>query len=166
MVPLLPIQERIVADCPARFRVLLYRRFMMRLSRQVAASRRCKALVTGESLGQVASQTIENLAAVESVLDMPVLRPLISLDKQEIITIGRRAGTYEISIRPHFDCCSFLVPEHPATRANPADLDRAERNLDIEALVAEAVRDCEIVAVDSPASWSEIPTPFADGSAP
>ena len=163
MIPLLPIQERIVAECPARYRVLLYRRYMMRLSRQVATSRRCHALVTGESLGQVASQTIENLAAVESVAAMPVLRPLISFDKQQIVDVGRRAGTYEISIRPQVDCCSFLVPEHPATRAHAEDLDHAEMALDEATLIADALRDTETTIVEKPVPWSEIPTPWCDG---
>ena len=140
MVPLLPIQEQIAARCPAELRVLLYRRFMLRLAEEAARRLRSDALVTGESLGQVASQTIENMRAVESVATMPVLRPLIGLDKPEIITIARRMGTYETSILPHFDCCSFLLPDKPATNRPASELDDAEAALDVETLVADATR--------------------------
>ncbi len=157
MVPLLPIQEKIVSACPARFRVLLYRRFMVRISERLAGRFKSRALVTGESLGQVASQTIENLAAVESVSNRPILRPLISFDKQEIINIGRVTGTFEISIRPHFDCCSFLLPEHPATRSTAQELEEAESALDIDDLVREALRGTEILVINTPAPWEETP---------
>ncbi len=159
MVPLLPIQEQVVAQCPPALRVLLYRRFMVRLAVRVAWRWRARALVTGESLGQVASQTIENMAAVEAVCPMPVLRPLIGLDKEEIISRARRFGTYEISILPHFDCCSFLVPRHPETKASPAQLEEAESALDVEALVKDALRGTEIVKVAKPVPWERIPLP-------
>jgi len=159
MVPLLPIQEAIVARCPQALRVLLYRRFMLRISEAFADRLRGLALVTGESLGQVASQTIENLTAVEAVASRPVLRPLIGLDKQEIISIARRIGTFEISILPHFDCCSFLAPEHPATSARADALDVAEDALDVAELVATAVREAEITKIKDAAPWEEIPAP-------
>ena len=159
MVPLLPIQELIVARCPARLRVLLYRRFMVRIARRMAARFKAGALVTGESLGQVASQTIENLAAVEAISDLPVFRPLVTMDKQEIIDIARTIGTFEISILPHFDCCSFLVPEHPATRSNDGELTAAEKTLDVEQLVSDALEGTEIIEIDDPAPWTAIPVP-------
>ena len=159
MVPLLPIQEAIVARCPEGLRVLLYRRFMLRIAEAFAGKLRGLALVTGESLGQVASQTIENLTAVEAAASRPVLRPLIGLDKQEIISIARRIGTFEISILPHFDCCSFLVPEHPATSARADELDVAEDALDVATLVATAVRGAEIIKIKDAAPWEEIPAP-------
>jgi thiamine biosynthesis protein ThiI len=159
MVPLLPIQERIVADCPVELRVLLYRRFMLRLAGKLAFRLKARAMVTGESLGQVASQTVENLGAVEAVATQPVLRPLIGLDKLEIIALARRAGTYEISIQPHFDCCSFLVPERPATRSTAADLEAAEQALAVEELVDQALDATEISRMDETASWEEIPIP-------
>ncbi len=159
MVPLLPIQEAVVAECPPALRVLLYRRFMMRLATRSARRWRSKALVTGESLGQVASQTIENMAAVEKVSPFPVLRPLVGLDKEEIIARARRFGTYDISILPHFDCCSFLVPKHPETKAHPGQLEAAESALDVDALVADAIRETEIVKVKEPAPWNVIPIP-------
>jgi thiamine biosynthesis protein ThiI len=159
MVPLLPIQEQIVANCPARLRVLLYRRFMVRISQRLASRFKARALVTGESLGQVASQTIENLAAVQAIAKIPVFRPLITLDKQEIINTARRMGSFETSILPHFDCCSFLVPERPATRSNMGELAKAEEALDIDSLVSEALAGVELTTIDEPAPWSEIPVP-------
>jgi thiamine biosynthesis protein ThiI len=159
MVPLLPIQEEIAARCPAELRILLYRRFMVRLAEVAAGRLRSDALITGESLGQVASQTIQNLRAVESVSTMPVLRPLIGLDKPEIIDIARRIGTYETSILPHFDCCSFLMPDKPATKSTPAELDRAEDALDIEALVTQAIDSAELRTIDQPVGWDGIPLP-------
>lgn len=166
MVPLLPIQERIVADCPTKLRVLLYRRFMVRLAERLSFRFKARALVTGESLGQVASQTIENLAAVEAAAAVPMIRPLISLDKQEIITVARRIGTFEVSILPHFDCCSFLVPEHPATRSSHQELAEAEEALDVDDLVARAIRDTEITTIDTPAPWEAIPIPKGIEAAP
>ena len=159
MVPLLPIQEEIAALCPAELRVLLYRRFMLRLAEATAQRMRSDALITGESLGQVASQTIQNLRAVESVVTLPVLRPLIGLDKPEIIAISRRIGTYETSITPHFDCCSFLLPDKPATRSTARELDEAEGVLDIEALVSEASTTAELRSIEEPVAWHEIPLP-------
>jgi len=159
MVPLLPIQEAIAAHCPAEFRVLLYRRFMLRLAESAARRFKSDALVTGEALGQVASQTIQNLRAVEAVATLPVLRPLISLDKPEIIDRARRIGTYETSILPHFDCCSFLLPDKPATRSTAAELAEAETALDLQSLIEEALGGCEIRKIDTPVAWSEIPVP-------
>ena len=159
MVPLLPIQEKIVAACPARLRVLLYRRFMVRISQRIAWRFKAPALVTGESLGQVASQTIENLSAVEAIATLPVFRPLIALDKQEIINTARRMGSFETSILPHFDCCSFLVPERPATKSNDRELSQAEELLDVDALVSEALQGVEIITIDEPVPWTEIPIP-------
>jgi len=157
--PLLPVQEAIAANCPAEMRVLLYRRFMIRLAEAMARRFSSDALVTGESLGQVASQTIQNLRAVESVATMPVLRPLIGLDKPEIITLARRLGTYETSILPHFDCCSFLLPERPATRSTATGLERAEASLDVEALIAQALDDTEVKRIDEPVPWDQMPLP-------
>jgi len=159
MAPLLPIQEKIAARCPAGVRVLLYRRFMIRLAGAIGRRFKSDALVTGESLGQVASQTIQNLRAVESVATLPVLRPLIGLDKPEIINLARRMGSYETSILPHFDCCSFLLPDRPATRSTAAELDRAEAELDVKDLVARALDATEIKRVEEPVPWDEIPLP-------
>ena len=159
MVPLLEIQEQIAARCPAPLRVLLYRRFMLGLAERVARRFKARALVTGESLGQVASQTIENIAAVEAVSSLPVLRPLIGLDKQQIINIAKMAGTYELSILPHFDCCSFLMPENPATKSFADELDAAEAVLNVTTLVNDALERTEIHRIKEVAAWEEIPIP-------
>jgi thiamine biosynthesis protein ThiI len=157
MVPLLPIQEQIAARCPADLRVLLYRRFMLRLAEHAARRFRSDAVITGESLGQVASQTIQNIRAVQAVATFPVVRPLISLDKAEIIDRARRIGTYETSILPHFDCCSFLLPDKPATRSTASELEDSETALDSPALVEEALDGVEVRKIDTPVPWSEIP---------
>jgi len=159
MAPLLPIQKEIVEHCPESLRILLYRRFMLRLAERLAGRFGARALITGESLGQVASQTIDNLAAVEAVASRPVLRPLIGLDKQEIISLARRCGTYETSILPHIDCCTYFVPDRPETRADAATLEEAESVLDVEALLDRALEDTEIVHVTEQASWGTIPPP-------
>jgi len=159
MVPLLPIQREIVERCPESLRILLYRRFMLRLAERLAGRFGARALITGESLGQVASQTIENLAAVEAVASLPLLRPLIGLDKQEIISLARRTGTYETSILPHFDCCTYFVPDRPETRAGTASLDEAESVLDVAALADRALNDTEILNVTGLAPWNTIPPP-------
>ncbi len=159
MVPLLEIQEQIAARCPASLRVLLYRRFMLGLSERVARRFKGRALITGESLGQVASQTIENMAAVEAVASLPVLRPLIGLDKQQIINIARMAGTFELSIQPHFDCCSFLMPENPATKSHADELHAAEAQLDVTTLVNDALERTEVFRINDVAAWEEIPIP-------
>jgi len=159
MVPLLDIQEQIAARCPASLRVLLYRRFMFRLAQRAARRFNARALVTGESLGQVASQTIENMAAIEAVTSLPVLRPLIGLDKQQIINIARMAGSFELSIMPHFDCCSFLMPENPATKSFADELDSAEAALDIDSLLADALERTEVFRIKDAVAWEEIPIP-------
>jgi thiamine biosynthesis protein ThiI len=159
MVPLLAIQEQIAARCPAPLRVLLYRRFMLCLAERIARRFKARALVTGESLGQVASQTIENLAAVEAVASMPVLRPLIGMDKIQIIDLARSAGTFELSIQPHTDCCSFLLPDQPATKSHARELDAAEALLAVTELVDDALERTEVHRIADAAAWEEIPIP-------
>jgi len=142
LVPFAELQRRIVAACPEPYRVLLYRRFMMRAAEALAGREGALALVTGESLGQVASQTLQNLASIEAAVSLPVLRPLVGYDKQEIVREAERIGTFETSIGPHDDCCGFLMPRNPATRARPADLLAAESPFEtareVEALLAAA----------------------------
>jgi len=159
VVPLLPIQELVVARCAPGVRVLLYRRFMMRIAERWARRFKGRALVTGESLGQVASQTVENLAAVDAVAGLPVLRPLIGFDKEEIVTVGRRTGTYDVSIEPHMDCCSFLLPDRPATRSSAEALEAEEEALDVDGLVADAMRTTEVRKIADAAGWDGIPAP-------
>ncbi len=143
LIPFAELQQIIVTETPAPFRVLLYRRMMTRIAQRVAALVDAEALVTGESLAQVASQTLSNLRAIEAIADIPILRPLIGDDKADIIEKAQQIGTFEISIQPHQDCCSLFVPKHPATRASQADLDKAEEGLDIETLVESAMNGLE-----------------------
>lgn len=139
------IQRQIVTVVPRPFRVVLYRRMMLRIAAALAERLRAGALVTGESLGQVASQTLENLATIEDAVRMLVLRPLIGMDKNEIRAQAEAMGTYEISIQPDQDCCQLFVPAEPATRMRVPEACRAESLLDISALVAAALRDVETV---------------------
>jgi len=135
LIPFGEIQRQIVSSVTRPLRVILYRRMMLRIAEQVARREKCQALVTGESLAQVASQTLENMAVIQQAAQLPVLRPLVGMDKQEIIDQARRIGTYEISSIPDQDCCQLFVPKHPATRARLADVEQDEGRLDIEALI-------------------------------
>ena len=147
MVPFAdPIQQAVVTTAPPKFRVILYRRFMMRLAALAAAESRATSIITGEALGQVASQTIENLTTVEAVAELPVLRPLVGMPKPSIIDLARRIHTFEVSIEPHDDCCSYLMPRHPATHSTPAELTDVESTFDVEALVARTweARETEV----------------------
>lgn len=139
IVPFTEIQEEIRKNCPEEYFTLIMRRFMMRLAEAVAKKAGARALITGESLGQVASQTMMALGVTEDVTTMPVLRPLIGMDKVEIIRIAREIGTYETSILPYEDCCTVFTPRHPATRPNLEDVRKAEAALDVDALVARAL---------------------------
>jgi tRNA uracil 4-sulfurtransferase len=135
LIPFGEIQRQIVAAVTRPLRVILYRRMMLRIAEQVARRERCQALITGESLAQVASQTLENIAVIQEAAQLPVLRPLVGMDKQEIIDQARRIGTYDISSIPDQDCCQLFVPKHPATRARLADVQEDESRLDVENLI-------------------------------
>jgi tRNA uracil 4-sulfurtransferase len=139
LVPLLEIQTAARLYAPERLRVVLYRRFMVRLAQKIAHRRRCRALVTGESVGQVASQTLHNIAAVDAVANLPILRPLCGMDKQEIIDQARRVGTYEVSIQPDQDCCQLFLPRHPSVNATDEECAEAEKKMDVEGLVRDAL---------------------------
>ena len=139
IVPFTEIQEEIRRKCPEEYFTLIMRRFMMRLAEAVARRAGARALITGESLGQVASQTMMALAATDDVAGMPVLRPLIGMDKVEIIRMAREIGTYETSILPYEDCCTVFTPRPPATRPDLEEVRRAEAALDVEGLVARAL---------------------------
>lgn len=143
VVPFAKLQERLRDGAPADQLVLLYRRMMVRIADRVAARAGALALVTGESLGQVASQTLENLACIEAVAERPILRPLISFDKSETIGLARRIGTYDVSIRPHADCCSLFVARHPVTRGRRETLERLEARIDWQGPLDEAVAGIE-----------------------
>ena len=141
------VQKALRAHARGDLAVLLYRRMMMRAASHLAARERLLALVTGENLGQVASQTLENLTVIEDAAGVPVLRPLLTLDKAEIVAQARRIGTYETSIQPYEDCCSLFVPRYPATRARVRDLVSAERGLDVDGMAEALARDAELVLV-------------------
>jgi thiamine biosynthesis protein ThiI len=140
LVPFGTLQQRVVLSVPPPLRVVIYRRLMMRIAQELAVRNRAQALVTGDVVGQVASQTIENLTSIGEVVTMPVLRPLIGMDKDEITAEAQRLGTFPISIIPDQDCCTLFTPRNPATRARKVDVDAAERNLAVDEMVAEAVQ--------------------------
>ncbi len=142
------IQEEIGKACPEEYFTLVMRRMMMKIASRIA--RRCgaEALVTGESLGQVASQTVQAIGCTDAVADLPVLRPCIGLDKEEIVTIARRIGTFETSILPYEDCCTVFTPRHPRTRPSLPLVEQAERGLDAEALIARALENTETLWID------------------
>jgi thiamine biosynthesis protein ThiI len=148
LVPLVEIQRRIVAGAPSTFRVLLYRRAMLRLAAAIATQDKALALVTGESLGQVASQTLANLTAVDRASPIPVLRPLLGWDKEEIIAEAQRIATFDLSIEPHEDCCSFLEPKDPATRSTDRQLAALERHLALDDLLAAALEATEVRLIE------------------
>jgi thiamine biosynthesis protein ThiI len=140
VVPFEACQRAIVAAVPAPYRMLVYRRAMLRIGAHLAASEGALGFVTGDSLGQVASQTAENLRTIHAVATLPVYAPLVGSDKAEIVRWAREIGTYDVSIRPHADCCSFLIAAHPATKSAPEEVLALEAPLDWDALVEEAVR--------------------------
>jgi len=138
------IQQQVVLAVAPPLRVVVYRRLMMRIAEAIGRAHRAQALVTGEVVGQVASQTLENLASIDSVVSMPVLRPLVGMDKDEITAEAQRLGSYPISIIPDQDCCTLFTPRHPATKARAVDVERAEASLPIDEIVAKAVAAAEI----------------------
>ena len=148
VVPFTRIQEELRRSCPEELFTILMRRFMMRIACAVAEKNGIQALVTGESVGQVASQTLEAMACTNAVCTLPVLRPVVGMDKEEIVRIARKIGTFETSILPYEDCCTVFTPKHPKTRPQVADLEEAEQALDVGALVAEAVAGIERVMLE------------------
>ena len=147
VVPFTHIQEQIRDKCPEEYFTLVMRRFMMRIAEKIAEAQGAKAIVTGENLGQVASQTMEAMASTQAVLSLPVLQPLIGLDKEEIVRLARRIGTFETSILPYEDCCTVFTPRHPKTHPKLEEVARAESAMDIEGLVAEALAGVERIMV-------------------
>ena len=141
------IQEAIRDNCPEEFFTLIMRRFMMEISQRIGRNDGCGALITGENLGQVASQTMEAMTVTGAVVDIPIFMPLIGLDKEEIVTIARKIGTLDTSILPYEDCCTVFTPKHPKTKPTLGQLLHAERKLDREALIAEALADVEKIMV-------------------
>ena len=149
LIALTPIQKEILVKTKEKYRIILYRRFMFRIAEIIARKEKARALVTGESLGQVASQTLENIAVIETVSSMPILRPLIGLDKQEIMDLAKEYGTYDISILPDQDCCSLFLPKNPATKAKKQFIEAEEENLAMDNLVQEAIDSIDIIKIVS-----------------
>jgi len=148
MVPFADTQKAITQNCSEKYRIILYRRLMMRIAEQTALKYKYKAVVTGEALGQVASQTLENMAAVEDVIHMPVLRPLIGMDKNEIMDTARKIGTYDISVLPHDDACTRFMPKHPSIYSKIEDVRREERKLDINELVQKNLEKIDVLKIE------------------
>lgn len=143
IVPFTRLQERIRDRCPEDLFTVVMRRYMMRIAHRLAEQNECGALITGESVGQVASQTLGALACTDIVTALPVLRPVIGMDKEEIIAIARRIDTFDTSIQPYDDCCTVFTPRHPKTNPRLSDIEAAEQHIDAEDLVEEAVRSAE-----------------------
>ena len=141
------IQEAIRDNCPEEFFTLIMRRFMMEISQRIAKDDGCGALITGENLGQVASQTMEAMTVTGTVVDIPIFMPLIGMDKEEIVTIARKIGTLDTSILPYEDCCTVFTPKHPKTKPTLGQLLHAERTLDREALILQALESVEKITV-------------------
>lgn len=142
-VPFADLQREVASRTPASYRIILYRRFMLRLAEAIARRERAKAVITGDSLSQVSSQTLSNLTTVEEAITIPVIRPLIGLDKKEIISLAQKIHTYPISIQPHDDCCQFLMPRQPFTRSTSEELEEVEKDLDIRGLLDRTLAQAE-----------------------
>ena len=149
VVPFTHIPEEIQMKCPEKYFTLIMRRFMMRISVALAKKYDCKAVVTGENLGQVASQTMEAMACSQAVSDLPVIQPLIGMDKSDIIDIARKSGTFETSILPYEDCCTVFTPRHPETHPIVEKVAEAESVMDIDGLVEEALAGIERIRVQA-----------------
>ena len=147
VVPFTEIQEAIRDNCPEEFFTLIMRRFMMEISQRIAKHDGCGALITGENLGQVASQTMEAMTVTGAVVDLPIFMPLVGMDKEEIVTIARKIGTLETSILPYEDCCTVFTPKHPKTKPTLGQLINAEKDLDRETLMERALAGVEKIKV-------------------
>ena len=148
IVPFTHIQEEIRAKCPEEYFTIIMRRMMMRIADEIGKKNGCGALITGESLGQVASQTMEAMQCTGAVAELPVLRPLVGMDKEEVIRIARSIGTFDTSILPYEDCCTVFTPRHPCTHPKLAKVEEAEAGLDIDNLVQEALAGREMIKLD------------------
>ena len=146
-VPFARVQEEILDKCPEEYFTILMRRFMMRISAEIAKIEGCAALITGESLGQVASQTMQAIAVTDEASPLPVFRPLIGMDKSEIVSISRKIDTYDLSVLPYEDCCTVFPPRHPRTRPELAAVLEAERALDVESLVRACVEGRRVTKI-------------------
>ena len=148
IVPFTEIQDEIANNCPEEYFTLIMRRMMMRIAERIARDSGSLALITGESLGQVASQTLPALVTTDAVANIPVLRPLIGMDKEEIVTISRNIDTFETSILPYEDCCTVFTPKHPKTRPTLESCSEAESGLEIDALIEKAISETVYTYID------------------
>ena len=148
VVPFTEIQERIKDDCAEELFTIIMRRYMMRIACRIARQQDCEALVTGESVGQVASQTIQAMACTDAVADMPVFRPVVGMDKEEIIKISHKIDTFETSILPYEDCCTVFTPKHPRTKPVLKFVEQAEQAMDMENLIDRAVKGTECMKIN------------------
>lgn len=148
VVPFTEIQLDIIEKCPKNYLTIIMRRLMMRIAEKISVQNGSSALITGESIGQVASQTMESLVVTDNAVNMPVFRPCIGMDKEEIVTISKKIDTYETSILPFEDCCTIFVPKHPKTKPSVAEIEEAEKLLtDPEGMMAKAIADEELVII-------------------
>ena len=141
IVPFEEIQKHIIMSVRSDYRMLLYKRFMLRIAEKVAEKEKITALATGDSLAQVASQTVENIEAIYSCVNLPILTPLLGMDKQEIVDVAREIKTYEVSILPYNDCCSLFISKSPQTKAKETDLMNFEKNLEVNKLINNAIKN-------------------------
>jgi len=149
VVPFTEIQEAIKESCPEDLFTLIMRRIMMRIAQTIAVRENCGALITGESLGQVASQTLQAIACTDAAVDMPVFRPLIGTDKDDIVAMARKIGTFDISILPYEDCCTVFTPRHPRTRPKRPMLEQAEAALELDKLMAGAIENAKYLGIEA-----------------
>jgi len=147
MVPFAETQTEVVKYVPAKYRMIVYRRFMLRIAAKIAKREKAAALVTGDNLAQVASQTLENMYVIGMAVTMKILRPLLGAEKNETVNTAKKIGTFELSILPYSDCCTFMIAERPETRAEPELIGKMEEAINVEGLVRNAVRKAELVDV-------------------
>jgi thiamine biosynthesis protein ThiI len=160
LVPFGEIQRQVTLSVPSALRVIVYRRLMMRIAERVALRLGAHGLITGDVVGQVASQTLENMSVTGAAVRLPIFRPLVGMDKDEITSQAERLGTYEISIQPDEDCCTLFTPRHPVTRARLEEIEAAERDLPVEAFVETALR----ASVVERFTWPTVTSPAVLGS--
>lgn len=145
LVPILSIQQELFSKCNHKYLVLLYRRLMLKIAQQIAREKKLNCLITGDCLSQVASQTVENISVQNQAVEMSIFRPIISFNKEKVITQAKKIDSFEISIEPHTDCCSLFVPKHPETKAKLKDIIREEQKVDIEKMIKKAITQTEVV---------------------
>jgi len=149
MIPFGNLQKKVIQNIQSKNRMIVYRRIMFWISEKILEKEKCSGFVTGDCLGQVASQTLDNLGVVHKAAKHPILTPLLGYDKEDIKKIAQKIGTYEISIEPYADCCSFMIDKHPETRAKLIDIEKEEENLEISKEIEEAIEKGEVIALSN-----------------